>query len=448
VAEPARLWLVLLLVWVFLEFGRPPNPLKLPFIISIVSVVAWLGRTEKQWRPQSWGMVAFIGGMVFSGLTAANSFAAYATTKDMVIRLFCICFPLMSLLTSVDRLRWFVVSLLITAVYVGGWAVTHGGVGPSAFSGGQDENYVAAFVGMAVPFAYFSLFVERQLSIKIGLITLLLICVAAIAVGENPSRGGFLGLVAVTLYCLARSPRKRKIAGFVVMGVAAAVMVIVAGPKFWGEIGSTTDIHSGTADVRIEIWKMGLRMWQAHPISGVGGGNFRWVIEDYQTVEQFEKFGRGMGGSIIAHSLPVELLAELGLIGALTLGYLLWRTWKDLGTVRNRVLALSASGPVYIGLKRLQCYADATRASILAVFVNGVFLSLLHYSHIWVLIAIGSVFPLELARLHACEQPSATSRVSSVRSPRSTLFSRPGAARVSRSPPLMSRDNREEPIRE
>lgn len=430
--EPARAWLVLILVWVFLEFGRPPNPLKLPLVISVTSILGWLVRRNKVWRPQSWGFLVFIGAMVISGLTAANAFSAFGTTRDMVIRLLLIGVPAMSLITSVDRIRSVVISILIAGLYVGGWAISHGGMGPSAASGGQDENYVAALMGMAIPFAYFSLFVEKKISVKVVLIGLLLIFAAAIALGRNPSRGGFVGLVAVTLYCLARSPKK--VAGFTVVGIGAVVMSIVAGPKFWTEIGTTTDYQSGTADMRIEIWKMGLRMWQAHPAFGVGPGNFRWVIGDYQSAEQLEKFGRSLGGSIIAHSLPVELLAELGLAGALTLAWLIWRTWRDLGKVRNKALEVTRTSPEDLEMTRLRCYSDAMRGSMLAVLVNGLFLSLLHYSHIWFLIAVGSVFPIVLSTRLLNESPADPDCRVPVRASRSGLRTPIARPRVPRSP--------------
>ncbi len=94
-------------------------------------------------------------------------------------------------------------------------------------------------------------------------------------------------------------------------------LALLAGPVFWTEIKTTTDYQTGTGDVRLEIWKTGLRMWEANPLFGVGAGNFRWVIQDYQSAEQFAKFGRSLGGSIIAHSLWVEMLAEVGALGAL-----------------------------------------------------------------------------------------------------------------------------------
>ena len=121
--------------------------------------------------------------------------------------------------------------------------------------------------------------------------------------------------------------------GIGVLAAGAVALFAIAGPRFWKEIDSTTDVHEGTGDVRLEIWAAGIRMWKANPFLGVGSGNFRWVIGDYQTPEQFAKFGRSLGGSIIAHSLPVECLAELGSAGAIALLVLIVATWRGLGRV-------------------------------------------------------------------------------------------------------------------
>ncbi len=203
------------------------------------------------------------------------------------------------------------------------------------------------------------------------------------------------------MYCLARSPRKGQ--GFTVVAIAAIALVIVAGPGFWNEIGTSADYQSGTADVRIEIWKTGLRMWRANPLLGVGPGNFRWVFDAFQSEAQFDKFGRSLGGSIIAHSLPIELVAELGLAGLILLAFLVVRTWRDLGKVRDD--ALSAKTPEAL---ELRCYADATRGAILALLANGVFLSLLYYSHIWLLLAMGAALPFVARRVLTTSSPAAT----------------------------------------
>jgi O-antigen ligase len=319
-------------------------------------------------------------------VTGVNRFAAFEATKLFVVLFASVVLPTQTLIDTVKRARVWILSFVAIAAYVGVWAATHAGYGPAG-TNGHDENYVAAIMGMGAGLAYFAVFAERSLFVRAAIGLSIVAYVAALGLAQNPSRGGFLALLGVAAYAFWRSPRK--LFGLGVIGLGSLALLAFAGDRFWAEISTTTDYESGTADVRLEIWKSGLRMWQANPLLGVGGGSFRWAIGDYQSAEQFEKFGRSLGGSIIAHSLHVELLAELGLLGVIATFGLVGGTWFGLGKVlldprRLRSRATPES------LRILSYYADAVRAGILAVLLNGVFLSLLYYSHLWMLIAVGT----------------------------------------------------------
>jgi O-antigen ligase len=377
----------LLLVYLFFEYGRPSRPMGIPMVISSLSLAGWLLRSEKRWNPQITGFVAFVVVMAIGIPLAANGYAAFWETYGMAVTLLTICVPLPSLVTSVRRIKLWSYAFLAVVLYVGGWAAFNGGYGPSAASGGQDENYIAAMMGMAIPFAYFSIFIEKRRIIKVLFVLSILVFLAAIIAGQNVSRGGFLGLCSVFLYCVLKSPRK-----WLGLGLGALMALVVlgfAGPAYWAEISTITDTSEGTADMRLEVWACGLRMFAAHPVLGVGPGNFRWVISDYESPEQYAKYGRDLGGSIIAHSLFIELLAEIGTAGAVIVGVLLWRTLRDL--VRITRSGPGTSTAMDAGSSReLRSYANAVTASILACLVNGAFLSLLYYSYLWILIALGS----------------------------------------------------------
>jgi len=402
-SERLGLLFPLMLLWLLFEFGRPPTPPGVPLLISGLLFLDWLLKRDKQWSRQSpWWfvlMAAVAAGIWF----APNTYAAYFNTRFMTILILGICLPLQALITSVRRLRLWIYGLLLVCVYVGAWAATHGGYGPAG-SAGQDENYVAALMAMATALAYFSIFAEKRWIPRVLLATSIAIFVAAIALAQNASRGGFLALCSVALYGLARSPKKA--VGLGVLAAGAVVLAAVAGPAFWKEINSTTDVKEGTGDIRLELWADGLRMWAANPVLGVGSGNFRWVLQDYQTQEQFEKFGRSLGGSIIAHSLPVECIAELGGVGAIALIVLVVATWRGLGQVRGAIPPPRAAPPdLDPELAELRCYADALRGALIAILVAGAFLSLLYYSHLWVLLAVGSAVPFVYRRTRG-EDPS------------------------------------------
>lgn len=378
----------LLLLWLFYEFGRPSHPLGVPLVISAVAFASWVTARDRQWQPHSVWWFALLVVMALGAPLARNTYSAFWTTKGMVVLFLAICLPLQAQVSSVLRVRLWIYSMLIVTLYVGSWAATHGGFGPSGAGGGQDENYIAAMMGMSIGLAYFSFMAEPRRWVKIALVIAMVVYLAAIAKGQNPSRGGFLGLCAVGLYCAARSPRKRM--AFGILGALGVALLVIAGPAFWAEIRTTTDYESGTGDIRLEVWKAGLRMWAGNPLVGVGAGNFRWAIGDYQSAEQFAKFGRSLGGSIIAHSLPVELAAELGTLGVLATIGLTWGTWRRLGTLRDRAMRPERGGAAGEADRALGFYADALRAGILAILVNGVFLSLLYFSYLWLLVAVGS----------------------------------------------------------
>jgi O-antigen ligase len=390
--ESLNIFLILILVWVWFEFGRPANPLGIPMLISVASLVGWLMRADKRWTTQSGCFVAMVAVMAVGIPMADNSFSAFWTTYGMASILVCICLPLPSVASSARAIRAWIYTFVGVSAYVGGWALFHGGFGPSAAAGGQDENYVAAMMGMAVPFAYFSIFAAKRWVTKAILAGSIAVFCGAMIAADNASRGGFLGLCAVFLYCLARSPRKWL--GVVIVTAIVLAILPFAGAKYWDEISTITDVHEGTADVRLEIWTIGMRMWQANPLLGVGAGNFRWKVGAFQSSEQLEKYGRDLGGSIIAHSLFVELLAELGTLGAVVVLIVLWRTGRDLWHVRRSAAGRPGQGTPSAELITLGHYADAVLASMLACLVNGIFLSLLYYSYLWLLIALGSAVTL------------------------------------------------------
>lgn len=375
-----------LVIWTLFEFGRPPTPPMGPLLLAGLLGGWWLLQRQKVLSARDLLYAVFLLDVAAGALAARNSYSAFVSARLMLTVMVGICLPMQTVLSTVTSIRVWVVAFAATAAYVGAWAATHGGYGPAG-TDGHDENYVAALLGMGAGMAYFSVFAERRRALKMMLALFLVTYMAGIAMAGNPSRGGFLAMCTVALYALYRSPRKLVGVGLLVVG--AIVLLLVAGDAFWKEIGSSTDYSSGTGDVRLEIWQAGLRMWRANPFLGVGAGNFKWVIGDYQTAEQFLKFGRSLGGSIIAHSMHVELVSELGTVGAVATYGLVLTTWRSLGrvTVPSYRRAL---GRVPEELLRLSCYADAIRAAILAVLVNGVFLSLLYYSHLWVMIAAGA----------------------------------------------------------
>lgn len=413
--------LILLLVWMGYEFGRPDPRLifKVPLLISLISFGLWIQRPEKQFGKTGHLWFVMLGGMLIMVPFAINNFAAYDFTRSQMIAVLTIYLPLQSLLRTVKDVRAWVYTFLVVITYVGIWATMTGGYA----RGGQDENYAAALMCMALPFSYFAFTYDQRKTPRILYMSSIVIFVAAMALANNASRGGFLALCSVGAYIIVRSPRKHIALGL--LGVASVALLVVAGPSFWAEIQTTSDFETGTGDLRLRAWQGGVRMFLAYPIFGVGPGNFSWQLGNFETAAQVASLGRSMGGAMVAHSMWVEGLSEVGLVGMGCTLALCWHAWKSLERVQNQARNLSRIHPRVHEFVELRGIAFAVQGSMVGVAVNGLFLSLFYYPHMWLLIVVANALPYVLADLM---RRHSSGPVPGVQNPR--MIPRPGTHHV------------------
>ena len=183
---------------------------------------------------------------------AVNNRAAFNTTVDMMnsfYRLSCNCelcrFP-PEIPDYHKSMGW------LCCLSRGSWDLSNGGhlshghglSGVGAFF--NDENDFALFLNMVIPFGFFLAFHAKANSKRL----LLLVTTGFLLLGNVAtfSRGGFVGLVAVGLYCWLRSPRK--ILSLTVVLLLILVILQLAPEGYWGEMGTIageTDNPESTA---------------------------------------------------------------------------------------------------------------------------------------------------------------------------------------------------------
>jgi O-antigen ligase len=83
---------------------------------------------------------------------------------------------------------------------------------------------------------------------------------------------------------------------------------------------------------RLPIFKTALRMYEAHPVNGVGVRAFSIAYLDYADPDDVHvrNFG-GTHGALHAHNVVLEVMADtgtIGLLGLLTGALLFWRYWR------------------------------------------------------------------------------------------------------------------------
>jgi O-antigen ligase len=110
------------------------------------------------------------------------------------------------------------------------------------------------------------------------------------------SRGGYLELlVVVALSLWLRNFKKEKKFSIIKIGVIGVVLIALL--MFAPSRMSTFRDSEGSADGRIDSWDAGIQMLKAHPVVGVGVGN--WRKEHH----------------LLAHNSFVQTMGETGLLG-------------------------------------------------------------------------------------------------------------------------------------
>ncbi len=122
------------------------------------------------------------------------------------------------------------------------------------------------------------------------------------------------------------SGRRRAIAAALAVGALAAVVVASDAPSRlsdqWREFSGSRSVQGAggdrlleaSANGRVQSWEVAWRSWRAEPLRGAGAGMFTHEWAQNRPIRLSEQD---------AHSLYLEMLAELGLVGLVLLGVVL-----------------------------------------------------------------------------------------------------------------------------
>ncbi len=173
-----------------------------------------------------------------------------------------------------------------------------------------NANLLAALIAMAIPLA-----VDRGL--RGGwFVFAWWAAVLALAFGlvVTTSRSGMLGVLAGVLTVGVLSLRPRRLA--VVAGAGSGLLM--AGALAYFLIGPFRSLNDDPASLRIGLWRDGLHMIAARPLTGwgedaTGLGFGRFLSQDYATLVTFDRI----------HSGPLDIAATQGILGLVALGSIL-----------------------------------------------------------------------------------------------------------------------------
>lgn len=181
----------------------------------------------------------------------------------------------------------------------------------------------------------------------------------------------------------------------VVGGCLAGLVLIAAPQEYWDRISSITDdstMETGTAGQRMFTWGIGWEMFQANPIFGVGQGNFPWTIGEYLGGRTWQT--KSLGGRQ-AHSLYFTLLPELGLVGVIIFGSMIYLNYRDTRVGQflhaasrncNRPLDKSTVKDEQVG--RAILFGNAILGGMIGYLATSAFISTLYYPTFWILMGL------------------------------------------------------------
>lgn len=268
-----------------------------------------------------------------------------------------------------------VASLAFASLYViREWQVYHSvyaGLRASGITG--DSNYFSASAVIALPIAYFLASKEESRLVRLFSVGSLLVILVATMLAA--SRGGLIGLGVAATFIAIRS--RRRVLALLAIASGLTLFLVFAPNSPLDRFLNPGYGDRLAVDARMAAWTAGARMIQAHPMYGVGVGNFKAMMPQFA--------GPEIDYAEIAHNTYIEMAAEMGIPGLLLFLSLLGATFFSLQHTRARALEL--------GLERIHRIAGALQAGLLGFSVSAVVLSAEYQKLFWLIVGISASMP-------------------------------------------------------
>jgi O-antigen ligase len=197
---------------------------------------------------------------------------------------------------------------------------------------------------------------------------LLLPAMAAITGILTFSRAGSVAVLLSMSVSAMRSFAQRRVAIGLVLGASLAVV----GALGWralahGDASLDTSNFNGGLGTRSDLWHAAVAMWRAHPLLGVGAGNYEFLLGHFGLV----------GVRTHANSWYLQALAETG-----TLGFI-----ATLGVAAATILTFA---------RRRDLFGVAAFAASIALCLHGIFDDVVFYPKVgamwWLLLGIAAAW--------------------------------------------------------
>jgi O-antigen ligase len=285
----------------------------------------------------------------------------------------------LAIVDTLERLRWVLLvtvgSVALASLYVlREWQKYHNvymNFRPGWVVG--DPNYFTVSALCAIPMAFYLMLEKRTRVERLFCFACLTIILVAVTLGA--SRGGFLGLIVAFAYIVWHSRRRLRNLGLVAALLLPITLLAPSSPVYRL---SNPDYGDREAEQnRLVVWASGLRMIEEKPLQGVGLGNFKETVGEYQE--------SGDAVESVAHNTYIEIAAEMGLPALLVFMGVMGFGYTNLGRIRRSTYERGSALPhqAALGLQ-----AALVGSSVAIFFVSGQYQKLL-----WLVVFLSMSLP-------------------------------------------------------
>ena len=358
--------------------------------------------------PETMGLVAF--GLVILGTAPFSIWPGSALELffDSYLKIVIVFVLMMNTLTTpkrLDQLTWLIVCccgyIAARAVfdYARGINLVEGGRVAGAVSGMfGNPNDLALNMVTFMPAALMTALTRRRVTAA-GIAALMLATVVF-----TKSRGGALGMGVMFAAVLFLGRKVRP--GFTAMALGAVLLATPFMPgTFWDRMSTIFNEqqdksqYTGSSEARRVLIQEGLEAFVAHPLTGVGAGQFK----NYNPPERKERWRE-------THNALIQVAAETGIFGLLIFSFLIVRGMIAAAKTRrllSRPRQRGATDPLSMVMtdddrRSLYAFTAAMTAGLLGWFVCSLFASVAYsWTFYYLLALIVATRELAMTRLAA-----------------------------------------------
>ncbi len=317
-----------------LIWGGPFAGLNYAYVIAILTCISWLfSRTEKKHLPLT---PLVILTLLFSLWITVTSWFALGPSADVwvkwtgVEKMLFMCLVGYALTTTRERVNQLIWTVALT---IGIWGVKgaisgilHGGSRIHGPDGGMlaDNNDFGLGLILILPLIFYQWQLTTNRHLRRGLMAMGFL--VTVAVFLTYSRGALVGVCAMGAVFWLRS-RAKVSAGILI--AMLAVCVYLFAPNQWFQRMGTIETYQedNSAEGRIQLWKISLRIAELHPATG---GGFRVTFSPAITNDML----RGtdlprLTKPRAAHSIYFDALSEHGWVGLALFLMILGYSWLN-----------------------------------------------------------------------------------------------------------------------